>query len=333
LRACGTESLISRVGNDLQNFCRYICVPMPPANQISVIIPHFNQPAFLTRCLASLGAQTGDVPPHEVIVVDNGSREVPHDVVAAFPGVRLIQETTPGPGPARNAGVAEATGGILAFIDADCLADPGWLARIAGHFVANPDHGILGGDVYIAREDPDRATLLEAYESVYAYRMREYIAKQGFTGTGNLGVRADVMAAVGPFGGKEIAEDRDWGQRGTAQGHATHYVADMIVYHPARRTMAELQAKWDRHTAHDFERMAAQGGLWRLRWLIRTGAVAVSPVPEILRIARSGRISGLRERGLAFWGLLRIRAYRARIMARLVFARNAHALSGAWNRD
>ena len=37
--------------------------------QISVIIPHFNQPDFLARCLASLAAQTGDVPAHEVIVV------------------------------------------------------------------------------------------------------------------------------------------------------------------------------------------------------------------------------------------------------------------------
>lgn len=306
--------------------------PVPRSIDLTVIIPHFNQPDFLARCLSSLAAQEGDVPSHEIIVVDNGSREMPEAVVAAHEGVQLLREETPGPGPARNRGVVEAQGAILAFIDADCLAGPGWLARIAGHFAAHPDHGILGGDVYIAREDPARATALEAYESVYAYRMKEYIARQGFTGTGNLAVRAEVMAAVGPFGGKEIAEDRDWGQRATALGHATRYVEGMIVYHPARKTFAELRAKWDRHTAHDFEKMQARGGGFRLRWLARTGAVAASPLPEILRIIRSERVSGLRERLLAFLTLVRIRIYRAWIMARLFFARNAHALSGAWNR-
>lgn len=307
--------------------------PVSSDIQISVIIPHFNQPDFLARCLTSLAAQTGDVPPHEIIVVDNGSREMPEAVVQAFDGVRLLCEPTPGPGPARNAGVAASRGSILAFIDADCLADPGWLARINGYFGANPDHGILGGDVYIAREDPDRITMLEAYESVYAYRMKEYITRQGFTGTGNLGVRAQVMAQVGPFGGKEIAEDRDWGQRATAMGLATRYVEGMIVYHPARKTFAELAAKWDRHTAHDFARMQSGGGAFRLKWALRTLLVAGSPVPEIWRIARSARISGLRARLLAFRGLVQIRAYRCWIMSRLLFAANADRFSNAWNRD
>lgn len=300
---------------------------------ISVIIPHFNQPEFLARCLASLRNQTGDVPSHEIIVVDNGSRQMPHDVVSACPDAQLIRETTPGPGPARNAGVALARGRLLAFIDADCIADPGWLARIAAYFAAHPDHAILGGDVHIARENPDRATMLEAYEGVYAYRMKEYIARQGFTGTGNLAVRAETMASVGPFGGKEIAEDRDWGQRADRAGYATYYVPGMIVYHPARKSFAELRAKWERHTAHDFERMVRKGGAWRLRWLIRTVMVAASPVPEIWRILRSPLISGLRERALAFWGLVRIRLYRTRIMAKLFFAGDALALSGAWNQD
>ena len=306
---------------------------MSSDSQISVIIPHFNQPDFLRRCLESLAVQEGEVPSHEIIVVDNGSREMPEAVVAAFDGVRLLREMTPGPGPARNAGVAAAHAPILAFIDADCRADPGWLARIAGYFAANPDHGILGGDVYIAREDPERITMLEAYESVYAYRMKEYIARQGFTGTGNLGVRASVMARVGPFGGKEIAEDRDWGQRATAMGLATHYVEGMIVYHPARRTFAELAAKWDRHTAHDFARMQGRGGMFRLKWALRTLLVAGSPLPEIWRIVRSHRISGVRARLLAFRGLVQIRAYRCWIMMWLLFAANADRFSNAWNRD
>ena len=47
----------------------------PERQRISVVIPHLNQPEFLARCLASLAA--GTRPPDEVIVVDNGSHELP----------------------------------------------------------------------------------------------------------------------------------------------------------------------------------------------------------------------------------------------------------------
>ncbi len=299
--------------------------------EISVIIPHLNQPEFLARCLASLAAQTGDVPSVEIFVVDNGSQELPTEVTDQFKAVTLLSEPEPGPGPARNCGVAASSADILAFIDADCLADPGWLARIKGYFAANADHSILGGDVYIAREIPDQATMLEAYESVYAYRMKEYIARQGFTGTGNLAVRRATMDKVGQFAGLGVAEDRDWGQRATAQGIATHYVPGMIVYHPARKTFAELCDKWDRHTAHDFERMGS-GIAGRIKWIARTIAVAGSPLPEIWRILRSKRVSGLGERLQAFLMLIRIRLYRARRMVGLAVSGDTGSMSTSWNR-
>lgn len=305
---------------------------MPRSPRLSVIIPHLNQPTFLQRCLRSLAEQTGDVPPHEIFVVDNGSRALPLDIVDAFENVMLLEEPEPGPGPARNRGVAQASGEILAFIDSDCLAHPGWLARIASVFDSDPEKGILGGDVFIARKSDDQATPLEAYESVYAYRMKEYIAKQGFTGTGNLAVRKSIMDKVGRFGGIGIAEDRDWGQRATAMGHATSYVADMVVYHPARETFDELKVKWNRHIAHDFTRMREKSGWW-WRWVGRAVAVALSPGPEVLRILRSPRINGIRERALAFLVLIRIRLYRAWTMLSLVMGRSAEAMSGSWNRD
>lgn len=298
---------------------------------LSVIIPHLNQPDFLDRCLASLMAQDGAVPAFEIIVVDNGSHDMPQAVCDAYPAVRLIAEPEPGPGPARNAGVAAANGDILAFIDADCLADPGWLARIENYFATNPEAHILGGDVFIAREDAASATLLEAYESIYAYRMKEYIAKQGFTGTGNLAVRAATMAKVGGFGGLHLAEDRDWGQRAGRAGFATTYVEGMVVYHPARKTFDELRQKWDRHVAHDCVRMQEKS-FWRLRWLARTALVAASPAGEIPKILTSPRVSGASERAKAFAGMLWTRLYRARRMLQLVIGGDPEAMSGAWNR-
>jgi GT2 family glycosyltransferase len=297
--------------------------------EISVVVPHLNQPEALGRCLEALAAQTG-APPFEVIVVDNGSAALPEALCAAR-GARLLSEALPGPGPARNRGAAAARAPVFAFIDADCIAGPGWLAAIAARFARDPAAQVLGGDVRIACADPARPTLIEAYESVYAYRMDRYIREQGFTGTGNLAVRRAVFDAVGPFGGIEIAEDRDWGQRAGRLGHPPVYVPQMLVFHPARRSFRELTAKWDRHLAHDFARLPP-GARGRLLWLLRAAAVAASPAAEIPRIAASDRLRGARARLLAFAGLSGIRLWRAGRMVRLGLGGDPAASSRAWNR-
>ncbi len=91
-------------------------------------------------------------------------------------------------------------GNVLAFIDADCIPSPEWLA-VAQHVLQTGQFGILGGDVRIACEDRKSLSMVEAYESIFAYRMDRYIARQGFTGTGNLVMRRDVFDDVGPFAG------------------------------------------------------------------------------------------------------------------------------------
>jgi len=256
---------------------------------------------------------------------------MPVDVCSGFHGVTLLREPTPGAGPTRNLGVLHAAGDILAFIDADCVADKGWLSQIERSFSEDATLAIMGGDVRIACGNPQQLTLLEAYESVFAYRMKEYIAKQGFTGTGNLAMRANVFAAVGPFGGIQIAEDRDWGQRAMQLGYRTHYCQGMIIYHPARKNLAEIARKWERHTAHDFAQFQSKRGWW-VRWVLRSAAVAISPAAEVVRIASSKRLNGWRARGLAFIGVVLIRLYRSGVMLALAFGASAPRLSERWNR-
>src|SRR5262245_33971788 len=101
---------------------------------ISVIIPHLNQEDYLRIGLEALHAQRGVTRDVEIIVVDNGSARLPEAVCSAWPHVRLVSEPVPGPGPARNRGIRDARGDILAFIDADCRADPRWLAEIEAAF-------------------------------------------------------------------------------------------------------------------------------------------------------------------------------------------------------
>ena len=299
---------------------------------VTVIIPHLNQPEFLKACLSSFPKSgEGKTPDYEILVVDNGSRVLPHDIIAQFPNARLLEEAEAGPGPARNKGVSEARGDFLAFTDSDCVIDQGWIARIAAHFSQTPDSHVVAGDVYILRADPMKPTDLEAYEGVYAFRTKMYVKKDGYSSTNNLAVRASTMKEVGGFAGKDIAEDRDWGKRAGAMGFETRWIDKMIVHHPARADFGELCKKWNRQTSHDYVTIH-EGSNGRVKWLLRAGALAVSPLAEIPTILKAPRISGGRERLLAFWVLVKIRLYRAWIMLKMALNKNVvKKMSGAWN--
>ncbi len=303
---------------------------MDTAPRISVIIPHLNQPEALARCLASLAAQEGGVP-FEVIVVDNGSAVLPEAVCARVPGVRLLREATPGPGPARSLGAGAARGAVLAFTDADCIAAPGWLVAIDGHFADPANAPVVGGDVRIAPVDPRRLTMIEAYESVFGYRNYLYIARDNYAASCNMAVRREVFEAVGPFPGIGVAEDRAWGVQATALGYRHHYLPEMLVLTPARASFSELVRKWDRHIAHDLAALPPGVGP-RIKWGLRATALAASPVADLGKIVTSDRLQGLRARAACFAGLVRIRLYRAVRMLAMVAARDRPDREIRWNR-
>jgi glycosyltransferase involved in cell wall biosynthesis len=87
---------------------------------ISVVIGVKNGAQFLTHALNSVMRQT--CAPGEVIVVDDGSTDASADIAASFgPPIRVLRRAHRGSASAFNAGVAEASGELLAFIDADDL--------------------------------------------------------------------------------------------------------------------------------------------------------------------------------------------------------------------
>jgi GT2 family glycosyltransferase len=189
---------------------------------------------------------------------------------------------------------------------------------------------VVGGDVRIGVADSAHLTMLEAYESVFAYRQQEYIEKLGFSGTGNLAMRREAFDAVGAFAGIEIAEDRDWGRRATQLGYRIRYVPEMILFHPARRNFAELRRKWDRHISHDYEESSGSA-FWRLRWAVLALAVAASGIADIRKVIVSNRISTAPETFMAAAMLMRIRLYRAGRMLRLLMPGSGKAIRN-WNR-
>jgi glycosyltransferase involved in cell wall biosynthesis len=295
---------------------------------ISVIIPHLNQPDGLEACLRSLEAQTVGRPSFEIIVVDNGSTTSPQEVVARHSGVRLLHELLPGPGPARNTGARSATGDVFAFIDADCRAHPDWLSRAQQTLYSSPPRTVLGGDVRIWRDENDDITAIEAYESVFAYRFKLYIEQHGFSGTGNLVMFRADFETIGPFAGIDIAEDMEWGQRACSAGFRFRYVPEMIVFHPARRSLDELYAKWDRQIQH-YLNMAQDKPTWRFRWIARALLILGSPIIDSATVFKSDRIQGTSARLKAIAVLCRIRFHRAFKMLTLLYS----SKSIIWNRD
>lgn len=304
---------------------------MTAAPLVSVVIPHLNTPDLLHKCLASVAGQSLRGGSFEIIVVDNGST-VPFDAVRdAFPTVRFLDEPLAGPGLARNRGAAAARASILAFIDADCRAAPGWLQAAHDAVAADPARGLFGGDIRIDAADPAHLTGMEAFETVFGFRQRWYITALHFSVTANLAMAAPVLAAVGPFGGIDIAEDKDWGQRAFAMGYPTRFEPAMQVWHPARPDLPSMQRKWVRLIDHD-RRAHVAGGAPEWRWRLRAAALVASVPVEAMKLLATPRLSGLATRLRGIDALARIRWFRCREMLR-VAGRPASTSAVAWNRN
>lgn len=285
--------------------------PAPP--QVSVIIPHYNDLGGLELCLESLRRQRLARDRFEIIVADNNSAGGVGAVRRMAPDIAVVPAPEQGAGPARNAGVAVARGRILAFIDADCVAEKDWL--IEG-IAALDRYDYAGGQVVTKIADPRRMTPAEAVEAVFAFNFRRYIEEDKFSGTGNLFVPRSVFDRVGGFRAG-VSEDMDWCRRANAMGLRLGYAERAVVHHPARREWRDLKRKWDRIIDERIA-LAREQPRWRLRWLRYAGTIAVSPLIHWVRVVRSPRLVGPRAKYRGLLGLLRIRSYRAGRMLRLL---------------
>jgi len=125
---------------------------------ISVVVCTYNRSAILRRMLESFFAQTClDSVACELILVDNNSSDDTRSVVdgfARFPTLRYVFEPRQGLSCARNRGVAEACGDIVAFLDDDVIVDANWLAGLRACFDAT-GADVVGGRSYLIFEtDP-----------------------------------------------------------------------------------------------------------------------------------------------------------------------------------
>jgi glycosyltransferase involved in cell wall biosynthesis len=112
---------------------------------VTVLIPAYNAADTIRATLSSLLAQDFDEC-YEIIVVDSSSDETPRIIAEEFPTVRLFhldQQTDPG--TARNLGIVQAVGEIIACIDSDCIAPTNWLERMV--VAQRAGHEVVGGTI------------------------------------------------------------------------------------------------------------------------------------------------------------------------------------------
>jgi GT2 family glycosyltransferase len=117
---------------------------------VSVIICSHNRCGELTRALDAVLNQR-DAPPHEVILVDNGSTDdtcsMVLERVVRHPHLRYVFEPRIGLPYARNAGIEASTAPLIAFTDDDVLVAEDWVSRVKAAFDRYPDADCIGGPV------------------------------------------------------------------------------------------------------------------------------------------------------------------------------------------
>jgi GT2 family glycosyltransferase len=240
----------------------------PAVPRASIVVPTaMSRPEQLRRCVAGLVEL--DHPDYEVIVVDNRPAGEP----VSLPGVRVVRETRPGISAARNRGIAEATGEVIAFTDDDVDVDRRWLRALCERFVREPELAAVTGLVVPAElETPaqlffeqsgsglDRGYGALTFERAGRFRIRRRSLEDGserlhsMYQTGELGLGSNMAfraAALRAMGGFDIAlgtgtpthggEDLAMLMELIDAGHRVAYEPTAIVHHTHRATMADLE--------------------------------------------------------------------------------------------
>jgi glucosyl-dolichyl phosphate glucuronosyltransferase len=215
---------------------------------ISVIICTYNRAATLSRCLAYLAAQR--VPEGvgwEVVVVDNNSTDHTSKVVkdAAAKGLPIlyVHEASQGLCYARNRGIENSRGSIIAYIDDDILTDPEWLIGLVSVF-QKTGCDAAGGPIHLETEGkPLPKWLLPPGWGYLGHidhgeKMIALDGRKHYPHGGNMAFRREVFDNIGKF-------DVRLGRTGNKQfkGEETEYFSRLasrgakIIYEPKAKVL------------------------------------------------------------------------------------------------
>ena len=94
---------------------------------VSVIVPVYNDGQRIGKCIEALLIQTYPQAHFEIIIVDNGSNDNTRSVIEEHPVKLLVEDRIQSSYAARNKGIKNAKGEVIAFTDADCIPAPDWI--------------------------------------------------------------------------------------------------------------------------------------------------------------------------------------------------------------
>lgn len=220
-------------------------------HELSIVIPAYNESAFLSHCLSSIVDTLNEID-YEIIVVDNGSTDSTAAVASQFAGVRVVATGRSTIGRARNIGARIAKSALLAFLDADVVITPEWAAAIKCKLAkASTGADYFGGYPF---DIPPNASLLERAWFVASSQCRlTYVC------SGNLIVSASLFREMSGFDESLVtAEDVDLGHRVKRRGHTVDFDRELHVIHLGFPQTAGQFLKRERwHGMGSFSRMSS----------------------------------------------------------------------------
>lgn len=192
----------------------------------SIVIPTFERPTDLRKCLESLDPHVqSSKTTYEIIVTDDSnSNKSKRMVYNDFPRVIWSPGKHNGPAGNRNAGVDRINGDWIIFIDDDCIADTGYINAYYNAILQNREIVLYEGKIY---PDRPRRTWAECCPEN---------SNGGMFWTSNLCVKKSIFREIGGFDEKfKVAyEDIDFAHRITSKGFKSKFVKDASVCHPWR---------------------------------------------------------------------------------------------------
>jgi glycosyltransferase involved in cell wall biosynthesis len=209
----------------------------PELPMVSIIVPVFNGAATIGKCVASFLALDYPRDRLEILIVDNGSTDGTAERLRAFGDrIRVLHESTRGAGAARNRGIREARGTVVAFTDADGTVDAGWLAAIVQP-LRDPTVGIACGPV-LSRRPCNRIELF----GERIHDQRSAIAQRiPYVASGNWASPRALLIDVGLFDEALLrGQDVDLSWRVGYAGYRFAYAAHARVYHRNERSLRGL---------------------------------------------------------------------------------------------
>jgi glycosyltransferase involved in cell wall biosynthesis len=205
---------------------------------ITAIVCAYNEAPVLPACIHSLLAQTR--PPDEILIVNNASTDGTGAVARAFAGVLVIDEPAKGLVLARETARRQASGDVLAYVDADCRAPLQWLEHIERRFEKRAALVAVTGPYRFYDWDWSGRTLIRAYDYVVAPPTHVLVHSVLVMGAilygGNFAVRRDALARIGGFDTtvEFHGEDTNLGRRLTPVG-SIELARDCWIWTSARR--------------------------------------------------------------------------------------------------